>query len=185
MLQLAGALIVDLGLSHTSSARAASLTTESSLDTYAEDIPIPKEPTLEERRALLGLNFLNSVCVFDCGPFRERTQLTHFDRIYTFVKDVNDLPYTNDFTEACLQVLEKTAEYNSDQYVIQLVKMQSIAEEINQALPRHSQDFSSGSSAPVALCLRTLQEKLDSFRMKLPIHLQQNRKLLSSRRLLW
>lgn len=179
MLQLAGALVVDLGLSSTSSERATKLTTESSLSTYSEDIPLPKEPTLEERRAVLGLNFISSVYVSDWRPFeiQRSYELTLFDSIYTFIKDVKGFQYTNEFTESCLQVLEEAAEYQSDQYLIQLVKMQSIAEEINQALPRHNKDFSSGSSAPIALCMRTLQAKLDSFRMKLPIHLQQNRKL--------
>jgi hypothetical protein len=70
MLQLAGGLIIDLGFSQTSSARVAEQTTELSLGTYVEDIPIPKELTLDERRAMLGLNFISSVCVFDCGPLR-------------------------------------------------------------------------------------------------------------------
>ena len=70
MLQLAGGLVIDLGLSQTSAARAAEQATESSLGTYVEDIPIPKEPTLDERRAILGLNFISSMCVFNCGPLR-------------------------------------------------------------------------------------------------------------------
>ena len=72
MLQLAGALVVELGLSSTSSERATNLTAESSLATYSEDIPPPKEPTLEERRAVLGLNFMSSVYVSDCGPFESQ-----------------------------------------------------------------------------------------------------------------
>ena len=107
-------------------------------------------------------------------------KLTQFHRAFTFIKDGEDLRYPNDFTESCLRAIEESAEYQSDSYLVQLVKIQSIAEEINEALPRYSQDFSSASSAPVALCMRTLHSKLDSFRMKLPLHLQQNRKHLSS-----
>lgn len=64
MLQLAGTLVIDLGLSQTSAIRSAELTTESSLGTYTEDIPLPKELTLDESRAVLGLHFMSSVCVF-------------------------------------------------------------------------------------------------------------------------
>lgn len=98
-------------------------------------------------------------------------------RTYTFVKNVEDLGFITDSTESCLRSLEQNPEYLSDEHLIQLVKLQFVAEEINQALPRHRQDFSSGSAAPIQLCIKTLQSKLDSFRMKLPLHLQQNRKI--------
>ena len=70
MLQLAAALVINLGLSQMSAARSANLTTEGSLGTYSEDIPVPKEPTLEESRALLGLNFMSSVYVSNCYELR-------------------------------------------------------------------------------------------------------------------
>jgi hypothetical protein len=59
MLQLAGTLIIDLGLS-LSSASSASLA-ESNLRTYTEDIPVPKRLNLDEMRAVLGLQFMNSM----------------------------------------------------------------------------------------------------------------------------
>jgi hypothetical protein len=83
----------------------------------------------------------------------------------------------SDSSEKCLRSLEQNPEYLSDEYLIQLVKLQTFTEEINQALPRHKQDFSISSAAPVQMCIRTLQSKLDSFRMKLPLNLQQNRKM--------
>lgn len=70
MLQLAAALVIDLGLSQMTAARSANKTTERSLATYLEDIPVPKEPTLEESRALLGVNFMRSVYVSNCFEFR-------------------------------------------------------------------------------------------------------------------
>jgi hypothetical protein len=87
-----------------------------------------------------------------------------------------DTPRKNEYTEQYLQVIEKNPEYRTDDFLIQLVKMQLIMEEINDALPHHHTNFTSGSAAPVASCMRTLQAKLDSFRMRLPLHLQQNRR---------
>ena len=63
MLQLAGVLVIDLGLSPASATRSSDLIAESSLNTYAQDIPIPKQPSLDESRAILGLHFMNSMCV--------------------------------------------------------------------------------------------------------------------------
>ena len=61
MMHLAAALVIELGLSPTSSVRVTEKTIESSLTTYTADFPKLKEPTLEERRAVLGLNFITSV----------------------------------------------------------------------------------------------------------------------------
>ena len=80
------------------------------------------------------------------------------------------------YADTCLHVLEECAEYASDEYLIQLVKLQHIAEEINQALPRSDLESPHRSAAQIALCIRNLQSKLESFRSRLPNHLQQNRK---------
>jgi hypothetical protein len=63
MLHLAASLIVDLGLSQTSALETPQHLTESSFVTFAEDIPLPKEPSLDERRAILGLSYINSLYV--------------------------------------------------------------------------------------------------------------------------
>lgn len=96
--------------------------------------------------------------------------------VSTYIKYTNNLRYASDYAENCIYVLEKSSECPSDEHLIQLVRLQKIAQEINEALPRYSDEFTSGSSAPISMCMRTLQSKLESFRAKLPLHLQQNRK---------
>jgi hypothetical protein len=96
--------------------------------------------------------------------------------VSTYVRYTDDLSCTSGYSEKCSQFLEESAEYPSDAHLIQLVRLQNIAQEINEALPRYEDDFSSGPSAPILMCIRTLQSKLESFRTKLPLHLQQNRK---------
>ena len=61
LLHLAGALVIDLGLSPVSALKSAVFTGESGFGTYTEEIPLPKPPSLDEIRAVLGLRFLHSV----------------------------------------------------------------------------------------------------------------------------
>jgi hypothetical protein len=86
----------------------------------------------------------------------------------------------NASTNIGIQMLEQAMELDSDKFLIQMVKLQSFVEEINDALPRQTQEFMHGSAAPIQMCIRTLQSKLESFRRKLPLNLQQNRKLFLS-----
>jgi hypothetical protein len=65
MLQLATTLVIELGLSYTSAGRSADHRADSSLGAYLEEIPSEKQLTLEESRAVLGLDFMYSVCVID------------------------------------------------------------------------------------------------------------------------
>jgi len=96
--------------------------------------------------------------------------------VSTYMKYTDNLGCTGGHAENCMYFLEQSAEYPSDEHLIQLMRLQNITQEINEALPRYSDDFTSGSSGPISMCMRTLQSKLESFRIKLPLHLQQNRK---------
>lgn len=101
--------------------------------------------------------------------------------VSTYIKYADNLRCAGSYIESCIYVLEQSAECPSDEHLIQLVRLQKMGQEINETLPRYSDEFTSGSSAPISMCMKTLQSKLESFRIKLPLHLQQNRKLLFSR----
>lgn len=176
MVQLAASLVMELGLWRSSALPLANnQNTESSFGAYMEDVPVPREPTLDERRALLGLDVMSSVCVTSYVLLQSRRKLTSFPSVNTFVQTTDAVRYNNEFTEECLRVFELRSEHTSDQYLIQLVRLQKLAEEINQALPRYRQDVNWGPAAPIASWMKTLQAKLEHFRMKLPLDLQQNR----------
>ena len=64
MLQLAGTLIIDLGLSLPYATGSADPRTESKFSTYTEDVPVPKQLDSDGMRAVLGFQFMNSMCVF-------------------------------------------------------------------------------------------------------------------------
>lgn len=90
-----------------------------------------------------------------------------------------DSLHHTEYAEYCTEVIEQNAEYPSDQMLIQLVRLQNITEEISQALPHdnfESPHWTQMSSAPIALCIKTLEKKLNMFRARIPAHLQQNRK---------
>ena len=63
MLQLANALVIDLGINKKYAIRAAYHRTEASLRSYPEEEPQVKQLTLEECRAFLGHKYLNSAFV--------------------------------------------------------------------------------------------------------------------------
>ncbi|MCJ1382984.1 hypothetical protein MMC17_006097 [Xylographa soralifera] len=125
---------------------------------FSQDMPSQDVPTLEERRAFLGLTYLTSAIGF-----------------YIDFMDAYPFPL---YAKTCLNVLEENAQHPSDEYLIQLVRLQNIAEEISRALPRSDLESPHSSTASIALCIRNLQVKLETFRNMLPIHLQQNPFLL-------
>jgi len=58
-------------------------------------------------------------------------------RTCTFIKAVEDPGFLSDFAQGCLHSIDQNSEHLLDEYLIQLVKLESVAEEITQALPRH------------------------------------------------
>ena len=179
MIQLANTLVIDLGLNPRSAIRSAHNLAESGNKAYPQDEAPMKQPTLEECRAFLGLKYMTSV--FVTIPAKRLVLADMSISISTYVKYQDDLSCASGYVEKCLQFLQDNDEYPSDALLTQLVRLQNIAQEINEALPRYEDDFSSGPTAPISMCIRTLQSKLESFRTKLPLHLQQNRKYSSLR----
>lgn len=75
MLQLANALVIDLGINQKSAIRAAYHRTEAGLRSYPEEEPQVKQLTLEECRAFLGLAYLNYAFVPAVIMFRSDPSL--------------------------------------------------------------------------------------------------------------
>ncbi|MCJ1389948.1 hypothetical protein MMC18_002806 [Xylographa bjoerkii] len=177
IMQLARSLVVDLGLNKEAITKARFVQSYAGILAFSQDIPPQDLPTLEERRAFLGLTYLNSACVVILKGSDGTDQADYWSSIALYIDFMDDCPFPC-YAEACMNVLEESAQYPSDEYLIQLVRLQHIAEEINQALPRSDLESPHSPTAPIALYIRTLQTKLEMFRSRLPIHLQQNPFLL-------
>ncbi|TAQ89435.1 hypothetical protein B7494_g2208 [Chlorociboria aeruginascens] len=158
LLQLGTALIFDLGLNKEVVPINGYDQSVKGLRLFPMEGPNSTPRTLEERRAFLGHVYLTSV-------------------MSVFLSYMNSHPYTN-YTEHCIQIIEESGEYPTDQMLVQLMKAQHIAEDISEALPRDNLDFSPASFGPISLCIKTLQKKLNTFKRNIPPLLQQNPFLL-------
>jgi hypothetical protein len=94
-----------------------------------------------------------------------------------YVKYLDDFRFTQ-YADKCVQILERCREYESDVYLVQLVRLQRIAEEVHQSIPRYNLMGSLPVQASIVQSVKTLQMKLDQFGRNLPSHLKQNRKSL-------
>jgi hypothetical protein len=83
------------------------------------------------------------------------------------------------YTENCVEIIRDFQELPSDQYLLQLMKLESITREINDTLPRERLDLSP-ISGNAAVCIKNIQNKLCVFEERVPIHLRGNRKPLLS-----
>ncbi|KAJ5971680.1 uncharacterized protein N7479_001598 [Penicillium vulpinum] len=107
--------------------------------------------TLEERRTYLGCYYLTtmlSICVKDLGP------IIRFTR----------------YTDECCNVLEQVAEYPTDAYLVQLVRVMNLADRIHHTLYHTDLDFSSISSVhpPIGLSIRWLETELKQLKARMP-----------------
>lgn len=77
------------------------------------------------------------------------------------------------YLEAICRVLEKEAEYPSDELLIRLVKIQQIGQSISSALTGcHARcPF---SPVPIIMVVRSFQIQIDEFKATLPGYLQAN-----------
>jgi hypothetical protein len=76
----------------------------------------------------------------------------------------------NSHIEDCLQAVAAAAEYETDIYLIQMVKLQKIVEEI-----RVSGLYNDSSlKGPVGMYVRSFQTALQEYKSALPANLQQN-----------
>ncbi|RDW82404.1 hypothetical protein BP6252_03516 [Coleophoma cylindrospora] len=153
LMQLATALLIDLGLNGEYLATAKS--DQSTLQAFPEDMPQSNTRTLEGRRAFLGLTYITSI-------------------VSVYVKHMDALRFTK-YADICCRSLEEHAQYPSDEILIQLIRLQHISEQVQDALPHEDQfDLTPNTAAPVALCVKILHNKLNKIQSSLPPHLQQN-----------
>jgi hypothetical protein len=96
-----------------------------------------------------------------------------------YVNFIEPARYTH-YAQACVSILQQSPLYLSDQYLVQLMKLQSIAEEISSVLPRDSFALSPLSSTASSY-IKSLQAKLNMFEECLPIHLRTNSVFISTR----
>lgn len=175
LLQLSEALIIELGLNREPDVASSSLGNKRhAFWTFPDAIPGPGKRSLEERRAFLGLIYLSSMYVFRLLCYSPL--MCH--RLSLYVQSMEPLRYVK-YTENCLEILRDVQEYPSDLYLVQLMKLQVITREINDALPRDSMGIAliSGSTS---LYIKNLQTKLNVFQERVPISLRENRKTLYS-----
>ncbi|KAJ5823629.1 hypothetical protein N7447_005969 [Penicillium robsamsonii] len=107
--------------------------------------------TLEERRTYLGCYYLTtmlSTCVKDLGP------IIRFTR----------------YTDECCNVLDQVAEYPSDAYLVQLVRVMNLADRIHHTLYNTELHSLSVSSAPppLGLSIRWLEAELKQLKASMP-----------------
>ncbi|KAJ5503892.1 hypothetical protein N7463_006766 [Penicillium fimorum] len=107
--------------------------------------------TLEERRTYLGCYYLTtmlSTCVKDLGPIIQFTR----------------------YTDECCNVLDQVAEYPSDAYLVQLVRVMNLADRIHHTLYNnelHSLSVSS-ASPPLGLSIRWFEAELKQLKDSMP-----------------
>jgi hypothetical protein len=71
----------------------------------------------------------------------------------------------------CCQSLSAAAQYPSDAYLIQIVRLQNIADKINRHLSCDEPD----SSLPIYMCVKSLQHELQTFKNSIPADLLKYR----------
>ncbi|KAE9364158.1 hypothetical protein N431DRAFT_549798 [Stipitochalara longipes BDJ] len=137
------ALVTDLSLNIPS--RIYSVSPHMYLEAVSKRRPLPTERTLEERRAFLGCFYITAV-VSMCA------------------KDIDPLRFT-DYTRECCQIITEAGEYPTDQYLVNLVRMHSMTEQINRMLScDESESLGASLSAPMGMCIQLLGKELQSIK---------------------
>lgn len=77
------------------------------------------------------------------------------------------------YLDTCCNVLEAKMEYDSDVDLVQLVRIQKLAQSIAVTWDVNSPSLPS-THLPPTMIIQAFQEQLDSFRANLPPHLQEN-----------
>jgi len=72
----------------------------------------------------------------------------------------------------CLKAIEATMECPSDEYLIQLVKIQQLAQTISMTMADNG--MAPPMSLPLVMVIQSFQDQLDTFRASLPPHLVRN-----------
>ncbi|KAG5979217.1 hypothetical protein E4U55_005403 [Claviceps digitariae] len=111
---------------------------------------------LDHLRAYAGTYYLNTI-------------------VFTTNKKPDVLMNTNQL-DCCLKVIEATMEYPSDEYLIQLVKIQQLAQTISLTMAGNG--MAPPMSLPLVMVIQSFQDQLDTFRASLPPHLADSSTIL-------
>lgn len=136
---------------------------------------------LDHLRAYAGAYYLNTTYVFfffftcsmlhwPLGPKRNLQKsfiiLTGLmNSVFTTNKKPDVLMNTNQL-DYCLKVIEATMEYPSDEYLIQLVKIQQLAQTISMTMAGNG--MAPPMSLPLIMVIQSFQDQLDTFRASIP-----------------
>ncbi|GKT43841.1 uncharacterized protein ColSpa_04022 [Colletotrichum spaethianum] len=80
--------------------------------------------------------------------------------------------------ESCCRQIEEAAEYPTDELLVQLFKIQQLAQTISLTLGAESTSFQS-LQLPLTIVVQSFQQQLDIFKTSLPAHLKDNLGLLT------
>ncbi|KAK1974346.1 hypothetical protein LZ30DRAFT_413218 [Colletotrichum cereale] len=80
--------------------------------------------------------------------------------------------------ESCCRQIEEAAEHPSDELLVQLFKIQQLAQTISLTLGAESTSFQS-LQLPLTMVVQSFQQQLDIFKTSLPAHLKDNLGLLT------
>lgn len=107
-------------------------------------------------------------CLYDFVTF----EFNDAARAKTYVKDMEAMKFTR-YADTCCRILESSNEYETDAYLVRLVRMQQIAEKIGDAL--YSNDLCSLSTNTMSLAstIASLEEEVLHIEATLPLHLPQ------------
>lgn len=156
LLQLSVALLVDLGLNKSGTTASEKLRLEIlAMKAAHGPAAVPKQLRLDEQRALLGCFYLTNI-------------------VSTCFKKIDGMQY-HAHIESCRQALIDAAEYPSDRYLNELVRIQVAVQDISSSLP--AEEHGQGWSAPLELYVKSLRSKLDGVRQSLPKELQTDQYL--------
>ncbi|KAK9418842.1 hypothetical protein SUNI508_07614 [Seiridium unicorne] len=122
---------------------------------------LPNPRTNDEKRALCGMWYMNSVVSF------------------TFQK-TDSLRYTP-YIDQCLRDLETAKEYETDALLGQLLRIQHLSDRIGllQSKDRMDESLPGIPRAPASAYMNAFQTELDKFKAQIPRHLRSNKLLMN------
>ena len=91
-----------------------------------------------------------------------------------------ELQFNTPYILECCQKLEEAEEYQSDDVLVQLTRLQEIRYRMGRSFPYDDSHASAKSDAPIEMIVRAWQVELESFWASLPIESQHNQLLLTN-----
>lgn len=71
----------------------------------------------------------------------------------------------NKYADECCRAIAEALEYPTDAYLVQLVRLQRLADKINRTLSSEEVDLATtGITEPVAMCVKSLEVELEQLK---------------------